>query len=125
MAIWLGIWRTLVQLFYIVVVILILSSLHGRLELLVVSLFGLVYTLTRSIAIGQMMSFSAFCAALQKELNTLRAAVDQEYFHDPSTDAEAHERIRETNKKFWFELGGIGIIAPICLIGVFVSLSRS
>jgi hypothetical protein len=40
---WVMAWRILAQIFYVAVVLLVFSKLQGRLEVLIVALFGLIY----------------------------------------------------------------------------------
>ncbi len=109
-------WRTFVQLFYIGVVILVLVSLQGRLETIVVCLFGILYVTVRSIGIGLSSTLSALAVGLQAELNKIKAGVNQDYFYDEELARESREALAKASVPLWFAYAGLSTIAFICTL---------
>lgn len=69
---WRYIWRVLNNLVLIVLVWAILGTLHTRLEVLLVSILGLIYTAVRGVGLGQGYSLMLLGTGLDAEFRRIR-----------------------------------------------------
>ena len=116
------VWRTAVQIFNVGVVVVVFAYLHGRLEVIVVSLFGITYAAIRGGVIGNALAVSKLVMGLQKELNSIRTAVDPAFVPDNYRLDDAREESKKAEMGFWFQFVGLGIVSLICLYKLFSAL---
>lgn len=116
---WLNIWRVAVQMFYVAVVLVVFKLLHGRLETIVVALFGIVYVAIRWVGIGVVLMHRDFAFGIQTELDTIKAAVVPGFKNTHAS--EYGELKRKANMPIWFAWGGLSAISLICLINLFLA----
>ncbi len=120
---WLRItWLFLVQSFYVAVTIYVFSMLRGRLEILAVSLTGILYVTMRSMGIGAVIWLRSVLMSLQTEFDSLKSHINQDFMVDSDERLEALERVKSENVPLWFDYGGLAVIGLLCLGAIFVTL---
>ena len=120
-AMWMHIWRGSVQLFYIAAILLVFSQLHGRLEIIVVSLFGITYTAIRYIGVAATLMHRDFAVGLQSEIDSLKAAIVPG-FVAPVASAYAEAKAK-ANARVWYIWAGLAISTLICFWNFFSALN--
>ena len=113
-------WRTVVQLFYIVIVLWVFSTVDTAAGRFQAALAGLIYCTIRSGFIGLAMSQIRAMTALGYGIDKVRAASDDtfrpEYLDRPGL---LDNQVFKHTVPIYFHSVGIGIIYLICLINLF------
>jgi hypothetical protein len=89
------------------VILFVFSNLHGRLEPIVVAMFGLIYVSIRSGAISTAITFGNFAIELQSELNLIKAAINPDADVGWQAWREAKEELYKARKPIWYEVAGL------------------
>jgi hypothetical protein len=115
-------WRAAVQVFNIAVVLFVFAHLQGRMEPLIVSLFGLIYTAIRSAAIGHANTYGDFAVQLQNQLDQIKGLINPNFEFDWETRREALQEVRDAQSLLVFDIAGVSIVGLICLYYLFITI---
>jgi hypothetical protein len=115
--VWLAIWRTGVQLFYILVVFGILRAVHTPQAKLTTALAGILYATVRSGFVGFSLYFQGVLPPVYVQLDKIQVAVTG---GEPEINRIELERsIRKGRVPQYFEMVGLSIIYFMCLAQIF------
>lgn len=122
--IWRYIWRILTSLILIVVVWSILIGLHTRLEVLLVSILGLIYVAVRTIGMLQLYYMSVLALGIDAEFRRIRALLNSPPDPDEKNGLRQIEAKQAHQIAFQF-INSIAlmIISLLCLYFLFTASS--
>lgn len=112
-------WRIAVNIFYVIVVIVVLMDIKNPSEKAIVSVLGLIYVLIRSQAILQAISDSTVMAAIGERLDQIYYHIDHSF---EMPDAKAAKAAIETaHIKLYIDGVFLSFISIACLWAFFTA----
>lgn len=117
---WTG--RTLFNVFQVLVVLYVFSRLQGRLEVIVVSVLGLLYLTVRTIAFSQATTLANFGSALQKEINDLVHLLGHDIKEREANFVEMRKMVSRNIAMGYLDEAFLALISLICLFNLFTTL---
>lgn len=112
-------WRIATHIFYLVIILLVFSQLHGRPETVIVPILGLLYVAIRSFAAGQAWTMVALGQWLDQMDQRLRSLADPRYEPDPDERAEVRKQANKTRATLCIEFVALGPVSLLCLWKLF------
>ncbi len=116
-------WKIGVNIFYVAVVVAVLSFVAGRPETIILPILGVLYVTIRLIGMGIAHSVYVLAASLDRIERRLNAQ-DVEDFREQESEF-SEERTNRLNKLSWdmaIDGTGLGIITLVCLWKFFVAI---
>lgn len=120
---WLGyIWRVAFNLFYLLVVVVVLFDIRDPSEKAIISVLGLLYVTIRSIAISQGLATAGIISAFQRQIDQIQFRVDGTFeMPDRSEELSYVETVRI---KIYIDGVFLSIIGLVCLFAFFTAHNR-
>jgi hypothetical protein len=115
------IWRVAVNLFYLLVVGIVLAGIRDPSEKAIVSVLGLLYVTIRSLAIGQGLAAMLLTTSFQNQIDQIRHRVDGTFEIPNRSEEEAATGRMQT--KFYIDGFFLAIISLVCLYAFFTAHS--
>lgn|SRR5262245_13802989 len=115
-------WRVLFNVFQVLVVLYVFSRLQGRLEVIVVSVLGLLYLTVRTIAFSQATTLANFGSALQKEINDLVHLLGHDIKEREANFVEMRKMVSRNIAMGYLDEAFLALISLICLFNLFTTL---
>ena len=118
------IWRVLVNVFYVAVVVYVLQRTNQKDPNLtvIIATLGLVYTVIRSIAIGQFNATLPMFVNLSKTMDEIKEAIGAKRSMVAEDYVATEQRMQTVQIKLMIEGLFLAIVNLICLFALFVSL---
>lgn len=114
--VWLVIWRTGVQLFYLAVILLIFDQIHTAAAELMMALAGIIYATIRTGFLGLLIYHQTVFVSLGATLDRLQFAAD--IGSEPDMQ-ELYMRVRKARTPMYFEMVGLSLVYFLCLFKAF------
>jgi hypothetical protein len=109
-------WRVLVNIFYLAVVGVVLTSIRDPSEKSIVAVLGLIYVTLRSQAIFQAIATISIVPSFQKQIDQIQFRVDGTF--EMPDRAEEYSSADTARIKLYIDGFFLGLISLVCL-GVF------
>jgi hypothetical protein len=117
---WLSyVWKVLENLFYILVVVVVLLNIREPQQKEIMAVLGLIYTTIRSIASGQALSVISMVHVLDKKIDHIQYQVDPA-FKKPDYQV-TDDALSLAKVKIYIDMSGLSIISLICLFAFFTA----
>lgn len=117
---WLGYaWKVLVNIFYCLVVLVVLFSSSDPFRREVFAVLGLIYTTMRSVAISQAITFAKVSYGLEKKIDHISYQVDST-FEKPDY-VEANDLLKRVEAKLYIDIFGLAVISLLCFAAFFTA----
>src|SRR5690348_7549949 len=115
--VWLAIWRTVVQLFYIAIVLTVFGNIRNPDTRVIVAVLGLIYITVRQGVIGLLMYHQDVNVAFGTAIDAIRRKVDDQFYSETSF-ADIRKMLNKARVPIYFEWAGLLVIFFICIYQV-------
>jgi hypothetical protein len=112
-------WSVSVNLFYLVVVLVVLFNTKDASERAILSALGMIYVLIRSIAIGQSIAYANIMAAVEARLDQIQYRVDGTF--EMPDHREARSALDHQHTKLYIDAMFLGLVSIACLWSFFTA----
>ena len=119
---WLNGWRFVVQLFYVSAVWVVLSRLEGRIEIIIVTLAGILYVTIRHGFINQAWVSMTLGAALPQEFDRVKKLIDPEFDFYVEGHQYRLDELAAGKAEMHFHFVGLSLIFLVCLAKLLLVL---
>lgn len=116
-------WAIILQIFYLIIVFVVFTQLHERLETLMFALFGLLYTAMRGSILHQNVTTLNLWKGLGGNLEGLKSAVIPGYVFDHATMERVDQALTKGYAFVAIESIGLSLVSFFCLYQIFITLS--
>lgn len=110
--VWLIVWRSAVQLFYLGVVLAVFSSVHTPMAQLMTALSGIVYVTVRTAQLSQALYFQGVFSSIILLLDEIKCKISDSA---PVDFAEVEQKQKDGKIKVYFDMAGLAAVFIVCL----------
>jgi len=112
-------WSVALNLFYLLVVVIVLIDIKDASERAILSALGLIYVLIRSVAISQSIAYANIIAAFEARLDQIQYRVDGTF--EMPDHREARAALDHQHVKLYIDALFLGLVSIACLWSFFTA----
>src|SRR6185437_2824290 len=115
-------WYIATNIFYVLVVVLVLTQLHERPESIIVPVLGLIYVRIHMLGVGLSSMTMISHRSLDLLHERVKKLIDPDYLRDPEVVADIEKKLTPDSGRLLINSIAMGLISLACLWKLFVAL---